>query len=957
MSRFRFFSIVTLLIAISYCSPAQNLWVKTNGPFGGNITAIANSSTNDVYLGTHGDGLYKLSSDGESWVRLNEGLSDTCNVTSIAIKDNTTLFATTSEQGIFRSTNKGSNWESVNTGFGGTMNLTCVAVHSTGVLIAGSYEKAVFVSADNGAYWTNYNAGLSPYEKINCIISYGGIAYIGTDHGIFISSGQNIGVSWAQLGAALSNKVILSLIKTSSNIIYAGTSDGFFVSTDNGNTWTEKSTGLTNKVINSIAKRVNGELAVGTNAGVFVSTNKVTSWVPNKNGLDAKYINVVSCNASDDMIAGSNYACYKNNHNDNIWLPTNVGIGSREVYSLTSINNKGEVFVGTDMGIYKTTNNGETWIQLNNGLANVLRIASITTAKSKLYAGTIGDGLYQSSNNGLSWTKIQDPALIASTITTLDTNMNGEVIAGTKLQSVFLSVDEGLNWYPMTNGLGADKTVLSMAVSPYNGDIYLGTDKDGLYRRSAGQSFWTKITSYTLQKPKSIGTIAISNTGMVYVGTDIGMFVSQSDAQTWNRSNTGLYNPAISMVIDKYGDAFAGLAIPDIYQSSDSGYSWNRIGDNGLGNYQVLSLDINDKGYIFAGTKGSGIYISHYRLIGGFTATPTLGDAPMNVSFTDITNGTPTSWYWEFGDGKTSRLQNPSHNYTIPGTYTVKFAVYNGVTTDTIIKVDYITVKEPPAVVADFKGVPTSGQSPLTVQFTDLSTGSPTSWSWDFGDGTSNSTLKNPKYTYNSPGTYTVKLTVTKNNKPYTITRNDYILVTERIVIKSDFTATPTQGKAPLLVTFSNLSTGEPTNFEWDFGDGSKSQLANPQHTYKTEGKYTVSLKASKGTTTDISTKPSYIEVKPIADAEDNIAIYDKVNILANPNNGNFTLRIDNLPSTNIAMSIVNSIGQEVYSDKLTTTTEVFTKEYNLSNLNSGIYYLKLRFGDNVIVKQIIVVK
>ena len=71
---------------------------------------------------------------------------------------------------------------------------------------------------------------------------------------------------------------------------------------------------------------------------------------------------------------------------------------------------------------------------------------------------------------------------------------------------------------------------------------------------------------------------------------------------------------------------------------------------------------------------------------------------------------------------------------------------------------DQVTVTDTPPT-ALFTATPTSGTAPLAVQFTDTSTGSPTSWSWTFGDGTT-STLRNPSHTYNAAGTYTVSLTV-----------------------------------------------------------------------------------------------------------------------------------------------------------------------------------------------------
>ncbi|MCX8020761.1 MAG: PKD domain-containing protein, partial [Chitinophagaceae bacterium] len=78
------------------------------------------------------------------------------------------------------------------------------------------------------------------------------------------------------------------------------------------------------------------------------------------------------------------------------------------------------------------------------------------------------------------------------------------------------------------------------------------------------------------------------------------------------------------------------------------------------------------------------------------------------------------------------------------------------------------------APVAQFSANIVSGCSPLVVAFEDLSTGNPTSWLWNFGNGNS-STLRNPTATYITPGTYTVSLTVTNANGSNTLTRTDYI--------------------------------------------------------------------------------------------------------------------------------------------------------------------------------------
>jgi uncharacterized repeat protein (TIGR03803 family) len=143
--------------------------------------------------------------------------------------------------------------------------------------------------------------------------------------------------------------------------------------------------------------------------------------------------------------------------------------------------------------------------------------------------------------------------------------------------------------------------------------------------------------------------------------------------------------------------------------------------------------------------------------VAGFTANTTSGKAPLTVHFTDSSVGSITKWSWNFGDGKTSTVRNPSHTYSQAGSYTVTLTVTGAGGTNTCTQPDYITVYDAPK--ANFSATPVSGKAPLQVKFTNESTGVITSWLWNFGDGAT-STDENPEHTYNSPKTYTANLTV-----------------------------------------------------------------------------------------------------------------------------------------------------------------------------------------------------
>lgn len=205
----------------------------------------------------------------------------------------------------------------------------------------------------------------------------------------------------------------------------------------------------------------------------------------------------------------------------------------------------------------------------------------------------------------------------------------------------------------------------------------------------------------------------------------------------------------------------------------------------------------------------------------------------LSVLFEDLSTGEPSEWQWEFGDGDSTSRQNPLHEYPEAGTYTVTLRIT--APGGSANKRKFVTVEAGDPLIANF-GFTVNG---LTVLFSDASIGDPVTWSWDFGDG-QGSSARNPSHAYSRAGTYTVSLTIA----------NEFGI--------SDSTSqfvTPSLGEAPkadfefqadgLRVFFNDTSTGGPTGWSWDFGDGGASTAQNPSHTYAQAGTYTVKLTAS----------------------------------------------------------------------------------------------------------------
>jgi|GEM_PF-6484963 len=241
--------------------------------------------------------------------------------------------------------------------------------------------------------------------------------------------------------------------------------------------------------------------------------------------------------------------------------------------------------------------------------------------------------------------------------------------------------------------------------------------------------------------------------------------------------------------------------------------------------------------------------------VADFSADVTSGEVPLTVSFIDESTGSPTEWKWNFGDGSdiidgnTSDYQNPTHTYSKPGNYTVKETAINSVDRNTAEKTSYITVTSSTINTAgtDISTFKTAGSvpvakffasksenEPLTIVFTDTSTGSPTEWHWYFGDGTT-STEKNPTHTYSKPGNYAVSLTV--RNPDETATGADNSAKTQ-IINTTSITTTnnidninnPTNTSTS---TISTMSTNNPTNTSTNTSTSTSSSTStnNPTNT------------------------------------------------------------------------------------------------------------------------------
>ncbi|MGZ5286284.1 MAG: PKD domain-containing protein, partial [Flavisolibacter sp.] len=238
-----------------------------------------------------------------------------------------------------------------------------------------------------------------------------------------------------------------------------------------------------------------------------------------------------------------------------------------------------------------------------------------------------------------------------------------------------------------------------------------------------------------------------------------------------------------------------------------------------------------------------------------FTAGPTPVCAFQSVQFNNLTNESD-QWYWDFGDGTSSAEENPTHQYTDTGLFSVTFYAINNGCTDSLTKVDYIRIKPP---IARF-GFETTCTNRRFFQFRDSSIGA-TSWLWDFGDGTT-STDKDPVHLFPNYTNYNVTLTVSNDTCTHSVTR-----IVSVITESPDFTASPNPTCRPntVYLTASGVNTANIVQYEWDLGFGNFVATTSPTifNYYNNSGIYDITLVTTdKYGCKDTSTKLDYIHIK-----------------------------------------------------------------------------------------------
>jgi PKD repeat protein len=410
-------------------------------------------------------------------------------------------------------------------------------------------------------------------------------------------------------------------------------------------------------------------------------------------------------------------------------------------------------------------------------------------------------------------------------------------------------------------------------------------------------------------------TVPTVANGKVYVGTETSLSVfGNFVAAPTITPNGGIFTNSVLVTL---ADATPGVAI---YYTLD-----NTVPTTNSALYtepfsQTTSATISAQAFL-GGVTGSTIVSANFTIISlqppsaSFTGLPTTGLTPLTVTFTDSSTGAITSRSWTFGDGGTTNTLNTTvaYTYNSTGTNTVTLVVTGPLGANTNTLIDYIVVTNiPPQQVVspgnfDFGLLPV-GQS-STQTFFIANAGLQTLSGTATVSGAPFALVSGSPFTLN--GGQTGLVTVSFNPVAAGVFTGSVVFASNggvstnavtgsaAVAPTAGFIVNPTNGAAPLLVNFTDASTGSITNHSWTFGDGNTSGAVNPSHTYSNAGVYSVALTVSGPGGSSVTNLPNLITVTNVVGTSPTVTI-------VRPGNGMLYPPVTNLTITIVASATAN---------------------------------------------------
>ena len=545
----------------------SNGWVKTNGPYGGEILAIHAAPKGVLFAGTEGAGIFRSMDRGNSWSSLNTGLyfehgEGFTGVTAFAEKGNTFYAGT---------------------------------------------RRTLYASTDGGNTWQHV-PNFQKHESISDIVVIGDRIYVGTlNTGVWYSDDDSN--SWLQMNDGFIPRLIRELSSVGTTLI-AGTNGGIFRKRANEDELTDINDDFIGQQVDSFAAM--GDLlyvGVGNTPELFRSNDEGDSWT-RITAKEMRHTITALAVFGATLYAGTyGSGVFRSDDKGDSWTAVNEGLTDRTVSTLLVVN-EDTVFAGTsEDGIFRTMDGGTSWVAVNTGLTNT-SVGELAVIDKTIYAG-MSERLVYSVNSGDSWQPVKFPSRPNEYLFSTLSVSEGELYAGAirfasraeggVVGGVFrLDTENNALVQVLVNKALTGIQCLEIVGTTF----YLGTQRDGIFQWKRDSDPWA--TALGLEK-HFITALSV-NGESIYAGTDRGeIYRSESAGKPWKLVNsTDMAGSGISGLKWIGAMLYASAWGDGVIRSVNGGDSWTPIND-GLGEAEVMTMEVVGE-KLYVGTYSKGVF-------------------------------------------------------------------------------------------------------------------------------------------------------------------------------------------------------------------------------------------------------------------------------------------------------------------------------------------------------------
>jgi len=330
--------IVTLALSLLCVAPlyGQSIWQYAG--LQGIANPIAVRSNGNIFAGASGS-MYRSTDNGDSWMKVSNGLPDNLFVSSAAMNPSGHTFIGTG-QGIHRSTDNGESWTQISKGLPANLTVWSLGINANGFIFAGT-EQGVYRSKNNGESWTPMNRGLANPPADTSAAS--ATEQFSAGDGLY----SNI------TPTKFRNTTFVTFAISPDGSIFAGANDGLYRSANNGKKW--RRIGFVDQEISTLAINANGQVFATTSfLGLYSSIDNGDTWTPINDGQTTGHITALIISPNGYIFAGTHdRGIFRSIDNGVNWTPVNDGFTvMRTIYAL-AISPSGYIFAGTVEGFFR----------------------------------------------------------------------------------------------------------------------------------------------------------------------------------------------------------------------------------------------------------------------------------------------------------------------------------------------------------------------------------------------------------------------------------------------------------------------------------------------------------------------------------------------------------------------------------------------------------------------------